>query len=71
MDYYLFRLGFDLGDQADANGPPLPLPYVFAEIDGFSWGRAADFDVILGMDILRQCDLDIRRDGRRRLAFGT
>lgn len=65
VDYYLFRVGF-LESDADINR----LPYVFAEIDGFSWQENKSFDLILGMDILSQCDLSIKRDGNWMLSFG-
>jgi hypothetical protein len=45
-------------------------PYLFPEVEGFSWRRNADFDVIIGMDILSHCDLAMGRDGTCRLRFG-
>ena len=53
VDYYLFRLGLFSTDQLllDQLGPG-DLPFLFDEIDGFSWSRATDFDVILGMDVV-------------------
>lgn len=66
--YYLFRLGLYGEDGAPADVPRLP--YVFDDLDGFSWSRQADFDVILGMDILRQCDLSMDRSGHCSLRFG-
>lgn len=65
MDYYLFRLGFP----ADPQGQP-SWPFIFERVDGFSWSRDTTFDVILGMDILLQCDLRLERAGRCRLNFG-
>lgn len=66
VDYYLLRLGFLSNDESDA----FTLPFIFAETDGFSWREQKDFDVILGMDVISQCDLHIGRNGRWQLSFG-
>lgn len=63
VDYFLFRIAFKAG--LSANG----LPYVFAETDGFSWVEPKQFDVILGMDVLSQCDFRMDRSGRWQLTF--
>ena len=70
VDYYLFRLDLFSDDQvrADQLGPG-DLPFIFEEIDGFSWKRQTDFDVILGMDVLAQCDLAASRSGVCRISF--
>ena len=70
VDYYLFRIGFEISGHETASADAVRLPYVFDELDGFSWGRPGDFEVILGMDVLRMCDLSLMRDGRCSLAFG-
>jgi predicted aspartyl protease len=71
VDYYLFRIGlFDSRQAASDNLEASDLPFMFEELDGFSWRRPSDFDVILGMDVIRQCDLAIYRDGRLSLSFG-
>ncbi len=70
VDYYLFRIGFELNPDETRGSSGNQLPFVFDDTDGFSWGRAADFDVILGMDVIRRCDLLLRRDGTGSLAFG-
>lgn len=68
VDYFLFRLGlFAPDDPAGA----IRLPYVFAETDGFAIRASKDFDVLLGMDVLRQCDLNLRRSGTWTLQFGN
>lgn len=64
VDYYLFRIGIP----QESSGPALP--FVFAETDGFAWPEPKSFDVILGMDVLSQCDLQLSRSGRWRLDFG-
>lgn len=71
VDYYLFRLGLFSTEQLqlDQLGPG-DLPFLFDEIDGFSWSRQTDFDVILGMDVLSRCDLHLDRSGRCVLQFG-
>lgn len=70
-DYFLFRVGFHTTDQLSRIQDSLSeWPYVFEEVEGFSWRRATDFDMIIGMDILSQCDLSFRRDGTCRLQFG-
>lgn len=64
VDYFLFRLGFF------AKGDQPTLPYIFAETDGFQIRAAGSFDVLLGMDVLKQCDLLLDRSGRWQLDFG-
>lgn len=66
--YYLFRLAFEALDIGDPTTPQWP--YSFERTDGFSWDRATDFDVIIGMDILLECELRLERGGRCGLAFG-
>jgi len=63
---YLFRIG--LTPSTEQGAPSFP--YVFDEVIGFELTNAFQFDALLGMDILSQCDLDVRRDGRCRLSFG-
>ena len=70
VDYYLFRLGLFSDDQVGSEQlAPSDLPYIFDELDGFSWSRTADFDVILGMDVLARCDVSLDRNGRCTLRF--
>jgi hypothetical protein len=45
-------------------------PYVFDEVIGFELTNSFQFDALLGMDILSQCDLRLDRDGGCRLSFG-
>ncbi len=66
VNYYLFRVG--LVHTADADRPVWP--HIFERIDGFSWQRNTDFDLILGMDILLQCDLTLVRGGACTIKFG-
>ncbi|MBJ7441405.1 MAG: hypothetical protein JHD35_20630 [Sphingopyxis sp.] len=71
VPYYLFKIGL-CDNRADPSRdmPSIKLPYIFPETDGFSWSHATDFQVILGMDVLRKCDLNSMRDGRWVLTFG-
>lgn len=64
-DRYMFRLGFDL---PDSGGPAFP--YIFPAVMGFGLVPTEHFDVLIGMDILRVCDLTILRTGNFHLAFG-
>ncbi len=65
VDYYLFRLAVESEDGQSS------LPYVFAETVGFQINQSLDFEVILGMDVLSQCDLTVVRDGTWSLTYGT
>lgn len=53
---------------ADQSAPTFP--YVFDEVIGFELTNSFQFEALLGMDILSQCDLELRREGRCRLGFG-
>lgn len=70
-DYYLFRVGLFTTDQSAAiHEQNNVMPYVFDEVDGFTWKNPADFDAILGMDVLSQCDLAFSRSGMCTINFG-
>ena len=64
VDYYFFRVGLFTDDAA------APIPYVFAETSGFGMQASDSFDIILGMDVLSQCDFTMDRDGEWKLTFG-
>ncbi len=66
VDFFVFRLGL-FADDADQRSP---WPHVFAETEGFQIQQSHNFDLLLGMDVIRQCDLKVSRDGNWRLAFG-
>jgi len=68
VDFYLFRLG--VFPESTDTAPATSIPYIFAETDGFLINQSHDFDVILGMDVLRECDLRVGRNGKWSLAFG-
>lgn len=67
IDRYIFRVGLD-GLAADSDAPTFP--YIFEEVVGFELLDSFSFDVLLGMDILRQCELLIAPGNRCRLTFG-
>jgi hypothetical protein len=72
VSYFVFRLGFYTSAQRDAAGHGAEeLPFVFDDLDGFSWMRDADFDVIVGMDVLSRCDMTFSRNGRGSISFGN
>ncbi len=67
-DRYMFRIGlrppnFDWDDAPN-------LPYLFDAIMGFGLGSGFKFEVLLGMDILSQCDFRMDRFGNAVLSFG-
>ena len=61
---YLFRVGI----HGDADAPTLP--FIFDDVIGFELVDSFRFDALIGMDILRQCDLEIRRDSSGVLVVG-
>jgi hypothetical protein len=62
VERYAFRIGLQTEDRR--SGAPV-FPFVFEEVIGIELTNA-----FLGMDILGQCDFEMRRDGRCRLSFG-
>lgn len=68
IDRYIFRIGLD--GAADENGAPT-FPFIFDDVVGFELLDSFSFDVLLGMDILRQCELLIAPGNRCRLTFGN
>ena len=63
---YLFRIGIE---QSVDPGVPASFPFVFDDVIGFELKDNSRFNALLGMDVLRQCDLVVRRDGTARLTF--
>jgi hypothetical protein len=64
VDFYQFRIGIFPDNRFEGQ-----LPFVFSDLDGFATRVTSTFDVILGMDVLRNCDLSIKRDGSWSLSF--
>jgi len=46
------------------------IPFVFDDVIGFELAETFQFDALLGMDLLRQCDFTTYRQGACRLVFG-
>ena len=68
VERYAFRIGLS----TDGGSPDEPsFPFVFEEVIGIELTNAFEFDALLGMDILGQCDFQMVRDGRCKLAFGA
>lgn len=65
VEFHIFRIGF-VPDSAAPNS----LPFVFADIEGFAMRASHGFEVILGMNVLSQCDLIINRDHAWSVTFG-
>ena len=65
VERHAFRLGLTLDPSESTQ-----FPYVFEEVIGIELTDAFDFNALIGMDILGQCDFEARRDGRWTLAFG-
>lgn len=61
---YLFRIGVRPATQSPA------FPYVFEDIIGFELSDSFQFEALLGMDVLRQCDFAMSRNGHCSLRFG-
>lgn len=67
VERYAFRIG--LRPDQPSSGSPV-FPYVFEEVIGIELTNAFEFDALLGMDILGQCDFEMLRNLRCRLHFG-
>lgn len=68
VERYAFRIGF----RADSGEKDQPaFPFVFEEVIGIELTNAFEFDALIGMDILGQCDFEMRRDRLCRLCFGA
>lgn len=66
------RYGFRIGFRPNSAAPSEPsFPLVFEEVIGIELTNAFEFDALLGMDILGQCDFEMRRDGSCQLRFGA
>lgn len=61
-----FRVGLSPSDSPAAPA----FPFVFDEVIGLELTNAFEFGALIGMDILRQCDFAMTRDGRCTLRFG-
>jgi hypothetical protein len=64
---YAFRIG--LLHDPEPDGRPA-FPFVFDEVIGIELTNTFQFNALLGMDILSQCDFTMERGGRCKLVFG-
>lgn len=67
----LFRIGFLAGDY-DQPGfdAEAQQPYVLEKhVTGFELQRGFDYAMLVGMDVLGQCDLHVLRNGKAELAL--
>ncbi len=69
VNYYFYRIGLH-PDNGQPGALTPQLPYIFAEVDGFEMQKSADFDIIIGMNVLSQCDFRMTRNGNWALKFG-
>lgn len=63
---YLFRLAVE--PAAEPSAAP-SFPFVFDDVIGFELRQSGRFNALIGMDVLRHCDLLVRRNGTARLTF--
>jgi len=67
VERYDFRFGL-APDYSPPNAPRLP--YIFDQVVGIELSDSFEFDALLGMDVLDQCDFAMNRRGACRLVFG-
>ena len=66
VERYAFRVG--LRPNRESGG--VAFPFVFEEVIGIELTNAFEFNALIGMDILRQCDFISKRGGNCSLDFG-
>ena len=67
VERYAFRIRLAPGEiQAGALG----FPFIFEEVIGIELTNAFEFNALIGMDILSQCDFQMSRTGECRLSCG-
>ena len=66
VERYAFRIGL----KPDQYGSGAAYPFIFEEVIGIELTNAFEFNALIGMDILDQCDLSTKRDGQCVLLFG-
>ena len=67
IERYAFRVG--LWNARKSSAPP-EFPYVFQEVIGIELTNTFEFNALIGMDILSQCDFAMNRAGGCSLCFG-
>ena len=66
VERYAFRIGL----KPDQTGTKTAFPFVFEEVIGLELTNAFEFNALIGMDILNQCDFICGRSGVCTLSFG-
>ncbi len=66
VERYAFRVGLE----PDRGGDETAFPFVFEEVIGIELTNAFEFNALIGMDILTQCDFGSSRAGFCSLIFG-
>lgn len=66
VERYAFRIGLIPDKTSDQPA----FPFVFAEVIGIELTNGFEFNSLIGMDILSQCDLGVHRTGKCSLVFG-
>lgn len=61
---FLFRVALQFPDSEPT------FPFVFEDVEGFELREGFQLDVLIGMDVLRQCDFAMSRTGLCSLTFG-
>jgi hypothetical protein len=67
VERYAFRIGF-WPDNLRATAPTFP--FIFDEVIGIELNNSFEFNALIGMDILSQCDFTTNRSGFCCLTFG-
>lgn len=67
VERYSFRIGLS---PAPSSSDAPAFPFVFGEVIGIELTNTFEFDALVGMDILAQCDFAMDRTGRCSLSFG-
>jgi hypothetical protein len=66
VERFVFRVGL----RASSEQLKPSIPFVFSAVIGFEIRNGFRFEALLGMDILSQCDLEMKRSGKCKLTFG-
>ena len=66
VERYAFRIGL----RPNSASNEIVLPFIFEEVIGIELTNAFEFNALIGMDILSQCDFACNRSGNCSLSFG-
>jgi hypothetical protein len=66
VERYAFRIGL----RSNRSATEILLPFIFEEVIGIELTNAFEFNALIGMDILSQCDFVCTRSGDCSLCFG-